>query len=669
MLMYSRQAGFTGRLYAVNPAVSDLRLPGVVTVPGLADIPEPIDLAVVARPAAATPDIIAECAVLGVRAAVMTAAGFGELSCEGSAAEQQMRSLAEDTGMRLLGPNTFGLFVAEHRINLTPREHIPIGPIALLTQSGNVAVALYEQATKMAMGFSACVGVGNQLDIDFGDLLDHFATDPRTSAIGLYVEGLRRGGEHFRSGLIACRTAGKPVVVLRAGRSAESALAAATHTSALASADQVWQEVLTSAGAISVTSTQDLTDTLAMLTTVPPHEGRVMVITDGGGDSVMVLDALADAGLSLATPCAATRDALDRLTPAAAPRVDRRNPITLDTAGGVEDDPLLLARCAAVAAADQSTDVLVIAGLVGGYPQMREQEMTCVEELIAIRNRTGVPVVVQSAFADTSLEPIEALRTEGIPVVPTASRLANALAATAHRRRAGPAATVQVSRGPLLPVSEVADLLSCYQIAPPAMTVVTEAAQLEPAAVTGVYPLCIKLADPAIAHKSEVRGIRLNLADAAQLRRAARELWERFPDSPLLIMPSLPAGAELLIGTGSDPVFGSFILVGRGGIWAETDPDVTLRLAPIEEDTALQALLSLRFSPMLTGGRGSLPLDLKGLAGLIAAMSRLAAERPDLSVELNPVIAYTDGYAIADLRASTRPAVRADCTKSRLEAT
>jgi acetyltransferase len=652
VLEYTHRAGFTGALYAVNPAVCDLDLPGVTTVRQLQDITEPVDLAVVARPAIAVPDTIAECASLGVRAAVVTAAGFSELGDEGVAPEHRVQSIAAKAGIRLLGPNTFGLSVAEQRINLTPREHIPPGSIALLTQSGNVAVALYEQAERRGIGFSACVGVGNQCDIDFGDLLAHFAADACTRAVGIYLEGLRGGADRFRSGLAACKAAGKPVVALKAGRSAESALVVATHTGALASDDRVWQAVLADAEVISVTSTQDLIDALAVLNSVPPHGGRVVVLTDGGGDSVMAADALADAGLTLAAPSMATREMLDKLTPPAAPRVARRNPITLDTAGGVEDDPMLLARCAAVAAADEATDVLMVAGLIGGYPNIRDREMACVDELIAIRERTGVPVVVQSAFADAGTAPVEALKRTGIVVLPTVNRLARALALRAAQPdRPAVSATAAVQRPTmLLPVTEVADLLSQHEITVPPMHVVAHPAELKKATARVAYPACIKLADPAIHHKSDVDGVRLGLANAAEVCRAATELWERFPDSPLLVMPSFPPGQELVIGTGCDPVFGPFVLVGRGGIWAETDPDVALRLAPINRDLALRALQSLRCAPILTGGRGSARLHLEALADLLAAMSRVAADRPDVSVEINPVIAYPRGYALADLR-------------------
>jgi hypothetical protein len=203
----------------------------------------------------------------------------------------------------------------------------------------------------------------------------------------------------------------------------------------------------------------------------------------------------------------------------------------------------------------------------------------------------------------------------------------------------------------LLPVTEAAGLLRRYGVSLPAMTVVADEAGLAEASATATYPACIKVADPAITHKSDSGGVRLGLAGPGQLQQAAGELWERFPGAPLLLMPSLPPGIELLSGIGTDPVFGPFVLVGRGGIWAETDPDVALRLAPASEGTALQALLSLRCAPMLTGGRGTPPVDLAALAGLVAAMSRLAADHPGLSAEINPVIAYPTGYAVADLRA------------------
>ena len=263
ILEYTGRAGFSGTLYGVNPGVADLNVPRVTTVAALSDIGQPIDLVVLARPASTAAELIDECAALGVKAVLVTAAGFGELGGEHLAAEQRIVARAREAGIRLLGPNTFGMFIAASGVNLTPREHIPPGSVAMLSQSGNVVVGMYEQARQAGIGFSACVGVGNQVDVGLGELLEYFANYPASDAIAVYVEGLRGSGAEFRAGLAACRAAGKPVVVLKAGRSGHAASAVATHTGALASDERVWQAVLADAGAIQVESTQDLVDTLA----------------------------------------------------------------------------------------------------------------------------------------------------------------------------------------------------------------------------------------------------------------------------------------------------------------------------------------------------------------------------------------------------------------------
>ena len=658
ILEYTGRAGFSGTMYGVNPGVADLDLPRVKTVASLSDIGPPIDLAVLARPASATAELLDECAALGVKSVLVTAAGFGELGGEHLAAEQRMVARAREAGIRLLGPNTFGMFIAASRVNLTPREHIPPGSVAMLSQSGNVVVGMYEQARQAGIGFSACVGVGNQVDVGLGELLAYFADDPASGAIAVYVEGLRGSGAEFRAGLAACRAAGKPVVVLKSGRSGHAASAVATHTGALASDERVWHAVLADAGAIQVESTQDLVDTLAVACSVGRHRGRAMVLTDGGGDSVMAIDWLTASGLSLAALSAQTRAGLDELIPAAAPRVEGRNPVTLDTAGGVEDDPMLLARCARLAADDESVDLIVVGGLFGGYPKMLAGELACAAELIKL-HQSGHPVVLQSAFALSDAEPLGRLKRAGIGVLPTIDRVARALSRTlvpctsADGVRAGVVGQSAPAPGPVvLPITESSELLRQSGIDIPPISVVRTPQELAVIAATASYPACVKVADTAVAHKSDVGGVLLNLADATEVRTAAERLWARFPDSPLLVMPSLPGGTELLVGTGSDPLFGPFVVVGKGGIWAETDADLAILMAPVDAEAARRALLSLRCAPTFTGRRGRPAIDLTAMAELIVAMSRLAAEHPELSVESNPVIAYSNGYAVADIRAS-----------------
>jgi acetyltransferase len=655
ILDFTVRQGFKGALYAVNPAAVGFDgIPGVTFVGQPQDISEPVDLAVVVLRAGDTPDAVAACADAGVRAAVLPASGFGERGPAGKLLEEQLLAISARTGIRLLGPNGLGLFVAPAGINLTPNDDIPAGSVALASQSGNVAIALFAEATRAHIGFSACVGVGNQIDVSFGELLTHFAADPSARVVACYIEGLRGRGREFRAGLAACRDAGKPVVILKTGRSSQGAAAVLTHTGSLAADDRVWQAVFDEAEAVRVGSTEEMVDVLAVLLALPPRLGpRVMVLTNGGGDTVMAADTLVESGLEFARLSPSTRAKLEALTPADAPRVESGNPATLDTAGGADEDPQLLAECVRVVAADRAVDVVLLSGVFGGYPDLREAELACVDDLLAAR-ADGMPIVMQSAYGNVGEEPLEKLKAGGIPVYPTVQRLARALASVVRSddRHATSPADDSDNTSRILGITETADLLGRYGIAVPELHLVTDGAALRCVAARANYPLCIKLADPVVSHKSDVGGVRLDLVDSEAAATAAQELWQRFPDSTLVVMPMLPPGLELIAGTTSDPLFGPTVLVGRGGVWAEFEQDVSVRLAPVTPDEARRMILELRCAPMLVGERGQAQLDLSALAAVVSALSRVAVEHPQLSVEINPLFLYSHGYGVADLRAS-----------------
>jgi acyl-CoA synthetase (NDP forming) len=649
--------GFAGRMYGVNPLTDSDDIAGWPVRRSLSEIEEPVDLALVAVPAAATLDAVTGCARAGVRAAVLAAAGLGEVDAEGQALEAEISRVAASAGMRLLGPNGFGLFVDAARLNLTTWSDIPSGRVALLTQSGNVAIALFRAASHAGIGFASCAGLGNQLDVNFADLVGFHAGSTHSDAVALYVEGVPPGsGRRLRDALLACQRSGKPVVVLKAGRSAAGAGAVATHTGALGGDDRVWNAVLAGTGAVRVASTEELVDVLTAVTRLTPTTGRALVLTDGGGDSVLTVDALAAVGIPLARLAAATEASLDTLTPPAAPRVPGRNPVTLDTAGGLEEDPSLIARCAAAGATDPGVDVVVIAGTFGGYTAQRDAELAGVDQLIAL-HRDGTQVVVHSAFSDDGEEPVERLRQHGIPVYPTAQRLARALAATTSttttpEESAASAPPRATAAGRVLGVEETAEMLRTAGAAVPYIAVVHDD---DPAALTAAaadigFPVCLKVEDPAVSHKSDAGGVLLNI-ERDDLADAATNLRTRFPGASLLIMAMLPPGVELLVGAAQDPTFGGFVTVGRGGVTAELDPDVALLVAPVTVDQARTAWLSLRCAPLLQGWRGAAGVDLDALAQLTAAIASIGAADPTVSVECNPVIAYPDGYGIADMRA------------------
>ena len=645
--------GFAGPIFRVNPRSEGEEVAGRPLVRSLSEIDERVDLAYVAVPAATTLDVVRECARAGIRAAVLVASGLGERDAEGSAREAEIGRVAADAGMRLLGPNGYGFFAARAGLNLTSCPTIPAGRIALLTQSGNAAIALFRQATYAGIGFSSCAGLGNQLDVNFADLIGYHARSNDCDALALYIEGLPIGnGRRLRDELLACQQADKPVVVLKGGRSTAGNESAATHTGVLSGSARVWDAVFAETGALRVDSPEEMVDVLAAVTLVRPTTCRVLVLTDGGGDSVMAVDALSDVGIPLARLSAATETALDALTPPAAPRVSGHNPVTLDTAGGLEDDAALIARCAAVGAEDPGVDVVVVSGTFGGYVAQRDAEMAGVAQLLSIKQR-GTPVLVHSAFAADNDEPVKRLRDVGIPVYPTVRRLAAALAAVTVSGSRASVDESPVGSTPglgILGIEETASRLRLAGAAVPPIAVVHDRDSLLAAAADIGFPLCLKVEDPAVSHKSDVDGVQLNLSSDVLLA-AADDLWGRFPTASLLVMPMLRPGLELLVGAAQDPNFGAVITVGRGGVTAELDPDVTILLAPVTAQQARSAWLSLRCSPLLKGWRGAPAVDLDALAQLTTSIAELATNDTTLSIECNPVIAYPDGYGIADMRA------------------
>ena len=655
-MQHTADYGFTGRLYCVNRSATEAyldRRPAPL-VPSLAEIPGTIDCAMVTVPAAAVVSAVEQCAARGVPYVIVPSTGFGESGDEGRRAQDALLAIARSSGMRLLGPNCFGLQSASGRVNLTPWE-IPAGPIAVASQSGSVAIALHQQARLVRTGFSVCMGIGNQIDVGFGDALEQFAADDDTRAIGLYVEGMPR--EHldrFLAGLDACADAGKVVAIIKAGQTVESAMVAATHTGSLAGDSKVWRQAVAAHGAISVDSPDVMLDLLQGAVRVPSVGNGVFVLADGGGDTALAADAVATTGFHLARLSAETQERLAPLVPPAAPRVDGLNPVTADTPGGVEDDPHLIARILDVVREDPAVDLMVVSGVFGGYGYLRERENLTATELLAMHCDGGTPVAVHTSYALDDQEPVEALKDGGIAVYPSMTRLLAAL--TPRRADSGPApkrtpAAATANRpARQLPFDRAVAMLADHGIrALPSAVIDPGASPVEATRAVG-YPCVLKLADPAIVHKSDVGGVILDLADDEAVTVAAKELREQYPAAPLLAMAMADAGFEVLLGVTTDPLFGPVVVVGRGGIWAEVEDDIALLPAPFTRLDAIRAIEGLRCAPMLLGHRGRPPLDIEAVADLAVALAELACtERVD-AVDLNPVILHAAGCSVVDVR-------------------
>lgn len=652
-LRASAEAGFPG-LYGVNPRAPLHGFDGLEVLSSLAEIPGQVDCALVAVSNQNTLSAVEACAKRGVRAAVLIGVGFGELGGRGAELERRLAAVASAAGMRLLGPNCIGTFRARSGLCFTPFVP-PTGSVALVTQSGNVAAYLSLLARHYQFGLSTCVGVGNQVDVSIADVLGWFASDTETSTVAIYAEGLPPGsGRSFMDGLQACAEAGKPVIVLHGGESDTGRSTAATHTGSLAGNAQVWHAALEHGRAVSVRSVPEMARAIVAAETVPRFAGPVMVLTDGGGDSVLTVDALSRKGIPLARLSRATQQELSVLLPPGSPQHNGLNPVTLDAPGGLQDDPMLLARCAAAAVKDPSVHAVLSVGLFGGYSGHRQAELEAASRLVELR-ASGMPVLLASASDGFDEQVLSVLRSGGVAVYSSSDQLVSALATRVQGDHSAALAVHGAVPGIMgderpavvLPFEEARRRLLDAGIPCAEMRRIDPGGDLDAACAGLPPPFCVKLDLPGLTHKSEVQGVYLDL-DHDGVHRAATELWSTYPQASVVIMPSFPKGFEMLVGITWDELFGAAIVVGRGGIWAEVENDVAVVVSPASRADLLKALSTLRCHPMIAGGRGQPSLDLDAFADLLDSVRRLAAKCDHLSVDLNPVILYRRGLAIVD---------------------
>jgi len=644
--------GYDGQLWAVNPRRS-VKIGGSRPAGSLAEIEEPVSLAVAAVPQGAVVDVVRDCAEHRVRVLILPASGFGETGEAGANAEREIAAIARDAGMRVLGPNCFGLFSSVGAFNATPFAPIPAGDIGLVSQSGNVAGHAFLAARTRGLGFSHVVGLGNQLDVSFGEVVALLADDEQTRRVALYVEGVRAyGAGDLVEAMARCREAGKTVAVVKAGGSAAGRAVALSHTGSLATEDRVWDEVIRQTGATRVDSIEDLFGVLSLASLKRPQGRRLVVMTDGGGDSIMAVDGVERHGLELADLPAEVRERLDDTVPPAAPRVAGRNPVTLDTAGGVDDDPEVIPRCLWALEGARDVDVVVVGGLYGTYTHVRAGEVRAAHAVIERMREQDLRVVVHSPIAVDLSPPLQILQDAGVPVFSDMDALLRSLAlwlpASDLSAKPAPPAASGGSNGWSLEAAHA--MLADAKVDLPMHRFVTDEGELIRAVTDIGFPACLKTADPAILHKSDVGGVRVGLTDLESTVEAAQAIRKVTGSDLLVVMPSLASGFEMLLGVRFSADFGPVVVIGRGGIWTEVEDDTVTLVDKIDEAEFLTKLGQLRCAPMLFGGRGQAPLDVMALLPLTLSLMEVVRQHPQVSVELNPVFLYQRGAGVADLR-------------------
>jgi acetyltransferase len=676
-------AGFRGQSGVVNARYG--LIGEITTVDSLAKLPFVPELVIVTAPAPAIPGIIAEAGALGVAGAVIISAGLGHGTGSLSEATEQA---ARQHGMRLIGPNCIGILMPNVRLNASFAAHMPAaGNLALISQSGAIAAGMVDWASQRGVGFSGIVSVGDQLDVDIADLLDYFALDSGTKAILLYVEAIKDARKFMSAARAAARV--KPVIVVKAGRMAQGAKAAATHTGALAGADDVYDAAFRRAGMLRVSDLRELFDCVETLSRVKAPPGRrLAILTNGGGIGVLAIDRLAELGGTPAAIGDDTRQQLDAILP---PTWSGSNPI--DIVG--DADAARYAATLELLLADKSNDAVLVMNVQTAIAPAGDIATAVTRVIDAHRRKRDVtpkPVLAVWVGAEQSI--IQALSAAGIPNYATEDDAVRGFMHLVHHReivtalaevppslpgdfvpdvaraRAIVDKAIADKRDWLDPI-EVKQLFDAYQI--PMVATGAAGTADEAAAQASVHfakglTVVLKILSKDIPHKSDVGGVILNLTSADAVRVATNELFDRAktkrPDAHIdgvIVQPMMvrAKARELILGIANDPTFGTIVVFGRGGTAVEVINDKALALPPLDLNLARDLVGRTRVSRILAGYRDVPAVKAGEVERTLIKVAQLAADLPQVSeLDINPLLADENGVIAVDARVAVRPVVQ-----------
>ena len=668
-------SGFSGPIGLVNKHPSPMD--GVATVRHLHELPWTPDLVVIATPAATVPQLAAEAAGKGATAVVVLTAAMG--SGPGSPAAQ-LEALTREKGLRVLGPNCLGVIAPHARLNASLASRFPkAGDLALISQSGAISGGLVEWSMSQPVGFSAVVSLGDALDVDFADLLDYFATDSRTRAILLYVEAIRDARKFMSAARAAART--KPVVVVKSGHggSPQVTPAGSTHTQNLARPNAVYGAAFRRAGLLRVRSLHELFAAARTLGQVRPFQGRrLAILTNGGGVGALSVDHLYEQGGTLATLSEATRDALDRILPVG---WSRTNPVDLLT----DIDADRYAATIDALLADPGNDALLAVN-VPTVLSSSSEAAHAVTRVLSQRPGHGTRKPVFTVWLGNDPQAEAVLDAAQVPRYPNES---DAVAGFMHLVRHREVQAALMETPPSLPEDFSPDVALARTLVDSAL----DAGQtwLDPLATTQLLaaygipmaplwraddaddaariaaPLlaegatvAVKILSPDIPHKSDVDGVRLNLANANAVREAAAGILqrarERRPEARIegvLVQPTVlrPKARELIAGIADDPVFGPVIAFGRGGTAVEVINDQAVALPPLDLRLAHELIARTRVSRVLKAYRDVPAADERAVALVLVKLAQLAADIPEIQqLDINPLLADREGVVAVDAR-------------------
>lgn len=651
--------GFPARVYLVNPRREELW--GQKVYPDFASLPEQIDLAIVIIPAEAIPEVMSEAADAGLRNALIFASRFGEGGDEiGAARAAALREICDRTGLRISGPNCMGAISLPERLLFYPTPRVrglPAGPVGVVFQSGGTFQFWLEQGAARGLGYSYAVSSGNELDLDMADYINFLVDDSHTKVIACMAEGVRRP-DALMAAAERAFDAGKPVLMLKVGRTAGGQEAAQSHTGALATDDHIFTAMCRKYGIVLVDTLDELIESaLAFSAGRLPAGNRVAMVGYSGGAKGLFLDIADRAGIEMPAFTGATQDTLAGLIDSG---VSPSNP--LDTGAGLARRFAEFAEVCKIVAADDNIDMISVQGQLplaeggAGDPDLFRQ----------IRESTDKPVVAHNRMSQNVNDTGRAFQeAAGIPFLqrlPEVGRTLVALGEYAERRRRGIAQFPPVRETD--PDVAVEAALAEYGIAGPASGFSESASGVGDVAAKTGFPVALKIVSPQAVHKTEVGGVTLNIGSPEEAVEAAEKMEDRLrkhdPDAAIdgFLVQQMVGGLEVIVGVRDDPQFGPVLALGFGGVLVEAMGDVAFRLLPVAAEDVAEMIGELRAKALLGPFRGAPPRDVAALIGCAVGLSNAYLDMRDRvsDIEINPLMVGADGDGVCavDIRAIPR---------------
>ncbi len=659
-------AGFAGDVYPVNPKATEVH--GHHCYPSVRDVPAPVDLAIVVVPAPAVANVVDECGQSGIRAVIVISAGFKETGPAGAALEREVVATAQRHGIRLLGPNCLGLIASATHLNASFAPTMPAGgTISFMSQSGALGTAVLDWAAGESIGLAHFVSLGNKADLSEVDLLRAWEADPGSKVVATYLEAVTDGRAFVDAA--SSLTRHKPLIALKAGVSDAGARAVSSHTGSLAGSEQAYDAAFRKAGIIRARNIQELFDFSVGFARQPlPTGPGLVILTNAGGPAILATDACERLGVPLASLEAETITALrEALPPAAA----LYNPV--DVLG--DADPERYRRAGEILVRDPNVRAILVV--------LTPQAMTAAEEtarvVVELARSSGITTFASFMGRAGIAAAIPVFTAGGIPQFDFPERAVATLAAMlSHSRRlSAPAPVVPEINGDrdvvgaaiaharqagrtFITEESASRIAAAYGIGVPPGGIAKDLAAARLLAAEVGYPVVMKIASPDILHKSDIGGIRVNIADELELAEAYEDILarvrERMEDARIWgvsVQRMMPPGREVIIGVNRDAQFGPLLMFGLGGIYVEVMKDVTFRLCPVTAEEAREMLTEIRGFGLLRGARGQRPADLDAVIDVIVRTSALVSDFPEITeLDINPLIVADKGAGAvaADIR-------------------